>query len=94
MALACWKDGEARCVKRTLEDSLDTKLKSGPDYLKEAFRYLCRELDRQQGMIEDLNTFAITDFGLSQEDCDLLGQCVSDRDNLKKATEAIAAVFY
>lgn len=66
----------------------------GPDYLKEAFRYLCRELARKQGMIDDLNKIANDNFGMTPEDCDMLTQAVRDRDHLKAATEAIAAMFY
>jgi hypothetical protein len=73
---------------------VEAQLPSGPDCLKEAFRYLCRELDRTQGMIDDLHEIANKNYGMTPEDCDHLCQCVRDRDNLKAATEAIAAVFY
>jgi hypothetical protein len=84
----CWEFVHSRCRKRAHE------LGAGPEYLKEAFRYLCRELERKQGMIDDLHKIANDSFGLSPEDCALLTQAVRDRDNLKVATEAIACVFY
>ena len=84
----------AEKVARSALEGHANQIAAGPDYLKEAFRYLCRELDRQQGMIDDLHQLANDNFGMTPEDCDRLCQCVSDRDNLKAATEAIAAVFY
>ena len=67
---------------------------SAPDYVVEAFRFLVRELDRKQGMIDELKQYAETGFGLSPEDCELLEQTVTDRDHLKTATDALAAYFY
>lgn len=73
---------------------MDAELPNGPDYVKEAFRFLVRELDRKQGMIDDLKQIAETSFGLTPEDCVLLEQTVRDRDHLKTATDALAAYFY
>ena len=67
---------------------------SAPDYVVEAFRFLVLELDRKQGMIDDLKQYAETGFGLNPEDCELLEQTVTDRDHLKTATDALAAYFY
>lgn len=71
-----------------------SQLHSAPDHIKETLRFLVQELDRKQGMIDDLHKIANEQFGMSHEDCDLLQQCVTDRDNLKAATDAMAAYFY
>lgn len=64
-----------------------------PFCIVEAYALMCRELDRKQGMIEDLHQYANDNCGMGPEDCELLMQTVADRDNLKVALTAMRALF-
>lgn len=64
-----------------------------PFCIVEAYALLCRELDRKQGMIDDLHQYANDNFGMTPEDCDLLTDSVADRDNIKAALTAMRSLF-
>lgn len=64
-----------------------------PACVEETYRLLGRELDRKQGMIEDLHQLAHDNYGMTPEDCDLLVVTCTDRDNLGLARKALFALF-
>jgi hypothetical protein len=67
--------------------------RGSPLCVRQTYEMFCSELDRKQGMIDDLHQIANDNFGMTPEDCDLLTQTVSDRDNLRAALTAMRSLF-
>lgn len=67
--------------------------RGSPLCVRQTYEMFCRELDRKQGMIDDLHQIANDNFGMTPEDCDLLTQTVADRDNLRAALTAMRSLF-
>lgn len=67
--------------------------RGSPLCVRDTYALLCRELDRKQGMVDDLKQLADDNHGLTPEDCDLLTQAVSDRDHLRAALTALRGLF-
>lgn len=67
--------------------------RGSPLCVRDTYALLRRELDRKQGMIDDLHQIANDNFGMTPEDCDLLTQTVADRDNLRVALAAMRSLF-
>ncbi len=71
-----------------------TKLHPGaPHCVRDTYAIFLSEIDRKDGMIEDLNAIAVQNFGLSNTDCRLLEESVKDRDNLRAAVKAIGKLY-
>ncbi len=64
-----------------------------PEYTVATFKLLLRELDRKQGMIDDLHQMADEFCGLDPEDCRMLTAAVHDRNAIEKALEAMGFLF-
>lgn len=67
--------------------------RGSPLCIRDTYSLLCRELDRKQGMVDDLKQLAEDNYGLTPEDCDLLTQTVADRDNMRAALTALRSLF-
>jgi hypothetical protein len=67
--------------------------RGSPLCVRDAYALLLRELDRKQGMIDDLKQLAEINYGLTPEDCELLTATVCDRDSLKLALGALRDLF-
>lgn len=61
--------------------------------VQDSYAFLCRELDRKQGMIDDLKQIAVDHHGLTREDELTLIQSVKDRDNLRQALAALRSLY-
>jgi hypothetical protein len=64
-----------------------------PLCVRDTYALLLKELDRKRGMIQDLNQYAQTNYGLSPEDCRLLEQTVVDRDDIETALAVLRNLF-
>lgn len=67
--------------------------RGSPLCVRDTYALLRRELDRKQGMVDDLKQIAEDNFGLTPEDCTLLTQTVADRDHLRAALTALRGLF-